>query len=98
MEGSSIPRTQKEAGLPEIFGWFHTSGYGGFDAFDAAGDAFFQDLTLQNKYCASTHNNNPQEGKCYGLGFSAKRYNSIYGNSNTVQPKSYTVRYLIRAK
>ena len=32
------------------------------------------------------------------LGFDASRANPIYGNSTTVQPSAYAVRYLIRAQ
>ena len=31
-----------------------------------------------------------------GVDFSAKYYNTIYGNSTTVQPNSFTVKYIIK--
>ena len=33
-----------------------------------------------------------------GISIDASKSNLIYGNSSTVQPKSLTVRYIIRAK
>ena len=38
-------------------------------------------------------------GGTSNIGFKASRYNSlIYGNSSTVQPKSYTVLFIMKIK
>lgn len=78
------------AGLPDIFGYFSTNGYSGFDAFYQAGGCFWLDLEQKNNYQADTYERN-ETTKAQAVGFSAHRYNTIYGNSNTVQPPAYKV-------
>ena len=77
-----------EAGLPEIFGYINTRGYGGFDVFFDAGGAFLVDLAQKTNYQASTYQRD-EEVKAASVGFWASKSNSIYGKSTTVQPPAY---------
>jgi microcystin-dependent protein len=95
IQGSGTVGTIKEAGLPEIAA---SSDWGSGDnnstsVLRGASGAF---LAVQNKaksvysYPASVSNVYNQ------LDFSAKQYNSVYGNSDTVQPPALTMRYYIK--
>lgn len=89
IEGSTTAGTVKAAGLPNITG--STSGTDVQDDFKGTG-AF---------YVSSWGNYNDQGGSYHsGLGksmsFDASRVNSIYGNSDTVQPPAVTMQYIIK--
>lgn len=79
-----------EAGLPNITGaWDDGVGYQ--TPLNIKYNAFFTDGSISGR--AS------QDGGYSGLlnmFFDASRSNSIYGNSNTVQPNSYTVYFIMR--
>ena len=88
LEGNTNPGTKKEAGLPNITGFFTTGSW----------------LGHNNELSGAFYNNGG-----YGIGgnkgdarmratFDASRCSPIYGKSNTVQPPSVTVRYLIKAE
>lgn len=92
LEGSNTAGTVKNAGLPNITammsnngasGIYHTPNYTG--AFYNGGVAA-SGVGLQGGAASLTN-----------LNFDASRSNSIYGNSTTVQPKSVTVKYCIKA-
>ena len=97
LQGSSAGGTYKEAGLPNITGYFYGIN-GGFrksggempsdkGAFSVYGIYYgFMDLGITDYY----------DGGIYK--FDASRSNPIYGASETVQPPAMTVRYYIRAK
>ena len=53
--------------------------------------------TLWENYIDSFYSNNGGEG-FYRVSFDASKSNSIYGSSNTVQPPSYTVYYIMRIR
>lgn len=53
--------------------------------------------TLWENYIDSFYFNNRGEG-FYRVSFDASKSNAIYGNSNTVQPASYTVYYIMKIK
>lgn len=76
-----------EAGLPNITGHFH--GAGQF-AFNQQGNAFYKRGT------GTQVANNGEKDNDYG--FNASRSNSIYGNSDTVQPPVIKVRVYTRYK
>ena len=76
-----------EAGLPNITGHLH--GAGQF-AFDESGNAFYK------KGAGTLVSNSGEKDNDYG--FNASRCNSIYGNSNTVQPPVIKVRVYTRYK
>lgn len=94
LEGSASAGTSKNAGLPNIIGSFKICGLskGGLDSQDGAfsgGGVTYGDVCANN-------NDYPGGYERSGIGhFDASRYNSIYGLSDTVQPKSYTVQYYV---
>ena len=53
--------------------------------------------TLWENYIDSFYSNNGGEG-FYRVSFDASKSNAIYGSSNTVQPPSYTVYYIMRIR
>ena len=75
------------AGLPNIIGSFGTN------------------TGALRRFSGALYGINYQGNESQGQGgggnttavFDASRFNSIYGNSSTVQPPAYAVRYLIRA-
>ena len=90
LEGTTnAPNTFKDAGLPNITGYVSTNGI----YVDAANGAF-----------RPSANDGAGKGGDWTLGrpddftFNASWSNSIYGASDTVQPKSYTVYYIMRVK
>lgn len=95
IEGSDVAGTQHEAGLPNIEGYaiirevINNSGgavYKGVGAFTVEKNKGGTLVTLTIA----------QEGLADKLTFDASKSNSIYGSSSTVQPKSLTLRPLIK--
>ena len=89
IEGSTTAGTVKAAGLPNITG--STSGTDVQGDFNGTG-AF---------YVSSWGNYNDQGGSYHSdfgksMSFDASRVNSIYGNSDTVQPPAVTMQYIIK--
>ena len=88
LEGTTTaPKTFKDAGLPNIIGYVSTSSI----FVDSANGAF---RPAANDGGGDGGNKNP--GLPDDFAFNASWSNSIYGNSDTVQPKSYTVYYIMR--
>ena len=87
LEGTTnAPKTFKEAGLPNITGWF-----GNMEERQAwFGGAISPHYT-------SSGAGPDGDGGINGY-FDASKSNSIYGASNTVQPASYTVYYIMRVR
>ena len=89
--GDSVPGKKIEAGLPEIRG--------------SAPSMTFSNTHIDGAFVVSSYGNGfslysvpygePQQGHA---DFSASRSSPVYGRSTTVQPPSYTVRYLVRAR
>ena len=77
-----------DAGLPNITGTWRQTRANGVSASGAI--AYSGDYSIASSY-SNTYNGQV-------MIFNAARCSSIYGNSNTVQPPAYTVRYYIRAK
>ena len=71
------------AGLPNIYGTFRCLG-GGTGAFSSSG-TYTTDIRGSSGYYIF-----------YTMAFSGKNYNSIYGNSDTVQPPAIIVRVKTR--
>ena len=89
LEGNTTPGTKKEAGLPNITGQHARVTWPSNGRF--TNGAFY-----------ATTNGSSQAWVSGGessltLNFDASRCSPIYGKSNTVQPPSVTVRYLIKA-
>ncbi|MFI3272974.1 MAG: hypothetical protein R3Y11_12900, partial [Pseudomonadota bacterium] len=92
LEGASgTVRSYKAAGLPNIEGefMFEAGTKGTWLGAMSSNTGTLQTITSINS-SVTTHTRNAQA-------FDASKSNSIYGNSTTVQPKSYTVNYLIKA-
>lgn len=84
LEGTTYtPRSFKEAGLPNITGFF------GVDGNSSASGSFYINGAMRGADGGSNNN-----FRCH---FDASLSSSIYGRSDTVQPASYTVRYYIKA-
>lgn len=83
--------THIDAGLPNITGAITgTSTYGGTLGYDAAFTGAFSDTTKKGTAAWSGSHDG-----AYNLDFKASNSNSIYGNSNTVQPPAFCV-YMFR--
>lgn len=83
------------AGLPNITGEVHSADWGSWN--DPVGG--LGDSALYYPYNSNTHG--PGSGgtaqKNHGVAIDASRSNSIYGNSDTVQPKSIVGMWLVKA-
>ena len=86
LEGNTNPGTKKEAGLPNITGTFIAVFSG-----NPVSGAF-----INQKKGGHTKQYTDWDGQ--SILFDASKSNSIYGKSETVQPPSVTVRYLIKAE
>lgn len=87
MEFHSTRGTKKNAGLPNITG---SLGNNGLTTDASSGTGALYSVGGNNRFCPDSHYT--QKGLC----FDASRSNSIYGAANTVQPKSLTVRAIIK--
>ena len=89
LEGHNTAGTYVAAGLPNITAGYFLNWYAGSLGYSGA------------LYTVSTGGSWLGEGTSYRNHldyFNAARCSSIYGNSTTVQPPAFTVRYYIRAK
>ena len=94
LQGSNTPNTFIEAGLPNITGGVfpaHSSGVCWFNVVGESGAFYAYDWVSNN---GRVHLSSCFEGN-HGLGIDASRCSAIYGNSTTVQPPAYTVKYYI---
>lgn len=93
LEGGSNIGEYKDAGLPNIegeWGWQVNTGVVAHD--NLLSGAFTRSGNLKNYGVANVAQSNTET-----LKFDASLSNEIYGNSDTVQPSSYTVNYIIKA-
>lgn len=92
LEGSTTPGTYKEAGLPNITASVYPvdSDEGPFPGKCGATGAI---STWKN---GNNGSDGSGMGGAYNFDFDASRCSTVYGNSSTVQPKSVTVRYIIK--
>jgi microcystin-dependent protein len=90
-EGSTVAGTVKQPGLPNITG---ETGYFRFLNSGALGTGAFS-VDYKNIFSASSGNSTDNNN--IKVTFDASRSSAIYGASNTVQPYSCTVRYIIKA-
>ena len=89
-EGAATSGSYKSAGLPNItgeIGSFHTNNY------SDTGQALYHTSNYQQDM---SYNVRDTADSFFNIVFNANKSNSIYGNSNTVQPNSFTVRYIIK--
>jgi hypothetical protein len=97
IEGSTSAGTNIAAGLPNI--------WGAFGSFRALSGADTINPTYNYQGAISGYHNYISQGSLANLNhyrfdyaqFNASTYNSIYGNSSTVQPPSVTMIYIIKA-
>ena len=95
LQGSEAPGAFLSAGLPNISG--NLNGYGSIRGAppEGANGAFRR--IAPSKSPSTDSFDGPIMGYS-NLVFDASLANPIYGNSTTVQPPSYAVRYLMRAR
>lgn len=85
--GSTNPGQYLSAGLPNVWAKFYVLQGGGGVVDGAAMPGFmYRPAATNDSWGTSTL-----------AGIDASRCDPAYGNSTTVQPPSYTVRYLVRA-
>lgn len=87
LEGGVTAGEVKSAGLPNIRGSFQAHGAVAIN--DLAGAFYATGETAGEPINNNTHSD------AVGYNFDASRSNALYGASDTVQPKSYTVQYYI---
>ena len=100
LEGTtSTPKTFKDAGLPNITGDIHGDVRGDIepfsiaDSYDTYGALSMYDVRNDHRLAKL---GSEDAYSTYGMHFDASKSNPIYGSSDTVQPKSYTVYYIMR--
>ena len=87
--GTNAVGTEMSAGLPNITGDFHTYDYKP----SLASGAFIKTIANEN----SSSNVSPTTTDPFtNFEFDASRSNSIYGNSDTVQPPAICMNYIIK--
>jgi microcystin-dependent protein len=87
-EGSTVAGVVKQPGLPNITGAINDVAH--TTVFMSTSGAF-------RNYLNSNTGNATSTGNSENVTFDASRSSSIYGNSDTVQPKSLTTRFIIKA-
>ena len=90
LEGDATIGMFKEPGLPNITGKIRG---GRAIETDLQNQGAFELMSAISYVSISDYN-----GGQYLYNFDASLSNSIYGNSNTVQPRSYTVYFIIKVK
>lgn len=90
LQGSATAGTYKEAGLPNVNGFTNHLG-SFFSSVNDSGALITSGIGMFSSFSA------PGNTNCYEkeLNFNASKSNSIYGNSNTVQPPAYTAKIYI---
>lgn len=91
MEFSDTRGTEKNAGLPNITGAFNMQGFNEVannNTYSVSGAFYMQSSTRWVGRGGG--------GASRGVAFDASRSNGLYGGSDTVQPKSLTVRAIIK--
>ena len=96
IQGNATSGTVKSAGLPDIKGTLiaRATSYNGSNVISGATGAF----AVGGKDSSSQDSVEQHSGQVERniTDFAASRYNSIYGNSTTVQPPALTMRYIIK--
>lgn len=101
VQGSTTAGTVKDAGLPNITGWFQfTTGNknGYWDKLASQSGGVFQsknDSNAVTAHLSSVSKSDAGTVDC-SVDFNASRANQLYGASMTVQPPAVTMRYVIK--
>ncbi len=90
LEGASTAGNSKDAGLPNIKGALRS--FSVLNYYKEIEGAFYNPDKASGAWGGNTNNVTEYRTR---LSFDASKSNSIYGNSDTVQPKSYTVKYYV---
>ena len=90
-EGASTSGSYKSAGLPNITGTFL-----GYDQNNDSSSLFTGAIRAINYIGSAPIGSSSVYDNELFCNFNAGWSNNIYGNSNTVQPNSFTVRYIIK--
>jgi len=93
IQGNAVAGTEHSAGLPNITGYLSDSYGNTGDFLDANGAFHFPEGKNSYRFIRTTDSNFRASNNVY---IDASRSSSIYGNSNTVQPPSVTMRYVIK--
>ena len=97
IQGSDTAGTVKSAGLPNIKGNFSVNvAEGGYRLEVSTNEAFYSRIDTRGRKVTDAGEATSYDGSSAFPGFDASRYNSIYGNSDTVQPPALTMRYIIK--
>ena len=91
VEGSLESGTTKEAGLPNIEGSLSTSDRRGWGFASLGTGTGIGAISPDNSYEVSNAGSGVGSSYLGGFSFDASRSSAIYGNSDTVQPKSVTL-------
>jgi len=97
LEGNQVAGTVKEAGLPNITGSTGKTFTGNDTGLVAGGNGCFGATKTYGALYPVEVGNGIYSGGSICISFDASFSDSIYGNSNTVQPPAVTVRYFIKA-
>lgn len=95
LEFSSTRGTKKNAGLPNITGQLDSGGDTPLFYAARITGAFSPNGDTNQNYGAPSGSVATAD-RCYQVSFDASRSSSVYGDSTTVQPKSLTVRAIIK--
>lgn len=108
LEGTTTkPKESKDAGLPNIIGDINgdqgdnnnTEPFSLADTYRVSGALSPYDIRKDHIFISKTSFEGDEYSfSTYGLRFDASKSNPIYGSSETVQPASYTVYYIMRIK
>ena len=88
IQGSNTAGTNKEAGVPNVWGEFALRGA---ETLLHNNGAFYHGGQYKDPY-----NEHGERNSSAIVSFDANRCNTVYGNSTTVQPPALTMRYIIK--
>ena len=98
VQGNATSGTVKSAGLPELYGETFITAMNSIVAsvkLRDGGGVFWGGHSSSGSFNATSAGVPTGDTFDY-LGFRASKYNSIYGNSTTVQPPALTMQYIIK--
>ncbi|MGM9571241.1 MAG: phage tail protein [bacterium] len=93
IQGAATPGTVKAAGLPNITGSFTNKGLEVYNSCDLKDGVFSKTTSSINNF---NGHNTTQYANSIKLVFDASSSNTIYGNSDTVQPPALTMLPIIK--
>lgn len=88
IQGSNTAGTNKEAGVPNVWGEFALRGA---EILLHKSGAFYHGGQYKDPYNGNSENNSSAI-----VSFDANKCSTVYGNSTTVQPPALTMRYIIK--